>query len=330
MSISIESQKCLSGGKNTIFALSISVPGSMQSLKPIFKDTSIGFQLFLFVGLLVFGAIIGMLTGLVMNKLIGNSPYSDLISGSANILSLQSARILQLSTQIGLFLFPPFFLGYLVDAKPIAFLGFHKIKRPEIFLPAVLLMFASLPLVHLLSDLNNLIQLPDWLSGMESWMQEKEKQAEEMTNMFLSVSNISGLLFNLLMIALVPALGEELVFRSVVQPYLIRLMPNKHLALLSTAIIFSFIHLQFYGFLPRLMLGLFLGYFYYWSGSIWVPVVMHFFNNAAAVIAYYLHYNGLTDIPMDKFGTSSGIVYPVLSIIVVLILLIYGRRTSQT
>lgn len=300
----------------------------MYKFQPLFKDTTLGFQFFLFLGLLIFGLLIGMLTGLVILRLtegISLSEQANLLNDATN---LRPARILQISSQIGLFLFPPFMLAWAVNATPLPFLGFRSIAKPTMLFPALLLMFASLPFIHMLSDLNHAINLPSWLDALEQWMLLKESQAEEMTQLFLKVDTTSGLLINLFMIALLPALGEELVFRSVIQPYMMKFLKNKHLGIIITALIFSIIHMQFYGLLPRFALGLFLGYFYYWSGSIFVPMLMHLVNNASAVIAFYLYHNGYSSIPMEDFGSSSSLLI-ILSSGFVGLLLFSGYQISR-
>lgn len=298
----------------------------MMKLQPLFKHTSYGFQFFLFLGLLLFGLLFGMLLALI----ILHFAYGMELGATANFLNdsenLAPARIMQMVSQVGLFLFPPLMLAWAVNEKPMRFLGVAPIRNPKILLPAVLLMFASLPLVHGLSELNHAIQLPAALSGLEEWMKLKETQAEEMTKFFLSVDSLAGLGINLVMIALLPAIGEELVFRSVLQPYMMVFVRNKHLALVLTALIFSFIHFQFYGLIPRFALGLFLGYFYYWSGSIFVSMLMHFVNNGAAVLGFYLHHNGYTSTSMDDLGSTTNFGYVMMSIFFVAGLMWMGYK----
>ena len=298
----------------------------MMKLQPLFKHTSYGFQFFLFLGLLLFGLLFGMLLALI----ILHFAYGMELGATANFLNdsenLAPARIMQMVSQVGLFLFPPLMLAWAVSEKTMRFLGVAPSRNPKILLPAVLLMFASLPLVHGLSELNHAIQLPAALSGLEEWMKLKETQAEEMTKFFLSVDSLAGLGINLVMIALLPAIGEELVFRSVLQPYMMVFVRNKHLALVLTALIFSFIHFQFYGLIPRFALGLFLGYFYYWSGSIFVSMLMHFVNNGAAVLGFYLYHNGYTNTSMEDMGSTTSLGYVALSIIIVTGLMWMGYK----
>jgi membrane protease YdiL (CAAX protease family) len=126
--------------------------------------------------------------------------------------------------------------------------------------------------------------LPDFLAPVETWMKEKEESATRLTELFLSENNLLSLLANLLVIAATAAIGEEMFFRGALQRIIGKWSKNPHLIIWSVAILFSAFHLQFYGFLPRMLLGAFFGYLVYWSKNIWLPIFAHFMNNALAVI----------------------------------------------
>ena len=130
------------------------------------------------------------------------------------------------------------------------------------------------------------------------------------------------------MIAGLAAFGEELLFRSLLQPFLIKICKNAHLGIFLASAIFSFIHFEFYGFLPRLVLGLLLGYMFFYSKSIWVPMLMHFANNATAVVIYYLNNKGITDIDVEG-PTETNIVYVLLSIVAMTVLFWLAIRINK-
>lgn len=288
---------------------------------PLFKDTAIGFQVFLFLAFLLFGALIGMLSGLVFVQLTQGMGLHEAGRLASDGSSLNASRIIQIATQLGLFICPPLAMGFLVSEKPLKYLGFNTVPSPLVFVPAIAVMFAGLPFIHWLSDLNKAINFPDWMAGVEVWMQNQELNATRLTKLFLNVDSLYGLAVNLFMIALIPAIGEELVFRSVLQPQMGKLFKNIHIGIFVSAILFSAMHFQFYGLLPRFILGLFLGYSFFWSGSIFVPMVMHFVNNGSAVIAYYLHYNGFIQTSMDDFGATSNPINLVLFTVITGLLL---------
>jgi membrane protease YdiL (CAAX protease family) len=126
------------------------------------------------------------------------------------------------------------------------------------------------------------------------------EQAEEALKGLLHMENWSELLVNMVLIALLPALGEELVFRGVVQQQLMRRIANPWVAMLISAAIFSAAHFQFDGFLPRMLLGFLLGWLYWRTRNFWVPVAGHFFNNGLQVLGQYLYGKEMSSIDLEK------------------------------
>src|SRR5690606_12250217 len=160
------------------------------------------------------------------------------------------------------------------------------------------------------------------LSGMEEWMKNAEEQAEVLTEAFLKVDTTAGLMFNLFMIAVLPAIGEELLFRGVIQRIFTNWTRNHHWGIWISAILFSALHIQFYGFVPRMLLGVMFGYLLVWSGTIWLPILAHFCNNAFAVTAMYLIDNNVLDPGVEEIGSTSDSYYAVvLSVLMVTLFL---------
>ena len=129
------------------------------------------------------------------------------------------------------------------------------------------------------------MELPSFMEPVENWMRAQEKTAEELTLMLLAGKGIVTLLFNLLVIALAAGITEEFLFRGAVQRVIGGWTRNHHIIIWSAAILFSAFHMQFFGFLPRMLLGAYFGYLLYWGRNIWIPVFAHFTNNAFAVIS---------------------------------------------
>jgi hypothetical protein len=161
------------------------------------------------------------------------------------------------------------------------------------------------PFINFTGAINSEMHLPRWFSGIENWMREAEDTAAELTEAFLDVESVGGLLFNLLMIAVLPALGEELLFRGVIQKILTDWTRSAHWGIWISAAMFSALHLQFFGFIPRLLLGALFGYLLVWSGSLWLPILAHFINNAGAVIALYLVDKGAISKTVEEFGSGT-------------------------
>ena len=259
-------------------------------MKELFSNSSVIAKLLLLVGIsLVSAVLFTMVFGLIAG------------TDMSNVMTL---RMLQSAQTIGAFLIPPFVLAYIFSFDSLQFLYLKKTTKRINYLYVVLFMLAIIPLINLLGDLNSRLVLPEWLSGVEAWMKTTEQQAEELTLRMLNVETISGLCLNIIVIALLPAIGEELMFRGA----LVRIFQHwksKHLAVWVAAIIFSAIHFQFYGFLPRVILGASFGYMLLWTGSLLPAIVAHFLNNAVIIIVHYLNHNGFINVDADSLGSGN-------------------------
>ena len=224
-----------------------------------------------------------------------------------------------------IFIAPPMILYAFTRHQPMRELGFRKPNSAWLLLIGVVLMFVSLPLTNLLTSWNEKMNFGAAFEPLEALLQQLEETAGDLTERMLQVDSFGGLLFNLLVIALIPAIGEELTFRGVLQQALTRRC-NVHVAVFLSAFIFSFIHFQFYGFLPRMFLGLLLGYLFYYSGSLWTSILMHFVNNGAAVVVAYLDYKGQIDVDIDHFGATSNVWLLGASLVVTVGLIILSAK----
>jgi membrane protease YdiL (CAAX protease family) len=198
-------------------------------------------------------------------------------------------KYLQITQSISLFVIPSIFLNYILFNQNNNCISTGKLP------PLVLigLVFATLlissPLINLLIEWNSAIKFPAFLADFEAKVQQLESNANELTQKLLSGKQISDYVFNILMIAVIPAIGEEFLFRGVIQRIFADWFKNLHAAIILTAVLFSSFHLQFYGFIPRFILGLFFGYLYLWRKNIWIAVLAHFFNNAIAITSDFLN-----------------------------------------
>jgi len=244
------------------------------------------------------------------------------IQDTSNPKNISLLKFFQTFQSIGLFIIPPFIIAWFLDKNPAVFLQYRK--RPNftsIILVSAIVIFSN-PLINWLTEINSKLSLPEWMNSIEIWMQNSEDQANQITKAFLSTTSITTLLSNIAMMGVLPAIGEELLFRGIVQQLLKRKFGNAHAAIWISAAIFSALHMQFFGFLPRLVLGAMFGYMLEWSGTLWLPIIAHFVNNTISVIAYYLMQQGQIGTDIDKTGTSSdGSFYMVLISLVSLFLL---------
>lgn len=223
--------------------------------------------------------------------------------------SLSALKYFQVAQSIGLFIIPPFVLGWLFHGRITEYLLINKkVTSTSVFLVAVLVIVV-LPLINFIGEWNLQMHLPEWLSGMEQWMKNAEENAAELTEAFLKVETTGGLVFNLFMVALLPAIGEEFLFRGVIQRIFTNWTKSYHWGIWISAILFSALHIQFYGFVPRMLLGVMFGYLLIWSGTIWLPVAAHFFNNAFAVIALFLIDKNILNPQVEEIGAGSDSYY---------------------
>jgi hypothetical protein len=174
-----------------------------------------------------------------------------------------------------------------------------------------------------------MMSLPSSLQWLEDWMKTSEEQAARLTDALLQMPTFGSFLFNMLMIAVLPAVGEELVFRGLFQRLFKEWLGNAHLAILLAAFLFSAIHMQFYGFIPRLVLGLILGYLFYFSGSLWVPILAHFIQNGTVVLITWLGQQGMIGGDYENFGMSENIWIIALSLALTLMMLWLVRYFSK-
>jgi hypothetical protein len=184
----------------------------------------------------------------------------------------------------GVFVLPGIIWAYYYDYDtPWQPLGLHIRQKPTIWLYVGILVIVISPLIYWIYGINQQMELPEAWSALEASMKTTEEESEKTIKLLLSATGTQAFLINILVIAILPALGEELLFRGVLQNIFRGLFNNPHIAIWLGAILFSALHMQWYGFLPRLLLGAMFGYIYFWSGSIMLSIFAHFINNGAAV-----------------------------------------------
>ena len=233
-----------------------------------------------------------------------------LIGGAPNMLDLSDGKTIsvlkwmQACSAIGFFLAPPLLFAYFTNHE----LGWNSVNRQQLLL-AIAFMLLTLPFINRLAMWNENLHLPSFLVSLESWMRQAEAEAMRMTKAFLVMDTPLDLLLNILIIAVIPALGEELFFRGVIQKLFLKWNGKVHLSVWLTAFVFSAVHMQFLGFFPRLILGAVLGYMFVWSGSLWLPIMAHFTNNAFAVVVTYLIGFDKVNSSMESMGSEGESIF---------------------
>lgn len=303
----------------------------MKQLSPL-SNLSPAAKFLWLIFFLILASLIFAFSGLLLGKLWLHTDLnglSTLFSHPEKDQYRSFLYVYQLINQIGVFILPPLIFAWLVDRKSMTYLNLDRWPTLVSILIGISIVYTLLPFINWLTEVNANLRLPESLSGLEQWMKTKENQADTITKVFLSVRTLKGLGLNLLVIALIPALGEELLFRGIIQRLLGEWTKNKHWGVWLAAILFSGMHMQFYGFFPRMFLGLVLGYLFVYSKSLWLPMMVHFINNASSVVIYYLNYNGFIGQKMENFGASSQIGVIAFSFIISILLLWIVQQTSS-
>ena len=249
----------------------------------------------------------------------------SLESGDKNVAVL---RLVIMSQDIALFIVPGILILTLFKLSLDEDHTLFKLPYLNEVAFVVILGFCIFPITSFTGQINSAMHLPEWLSGVETWMVQKEDQANYLIDQVLPSANFGILMLNICVIAVLPALGEELIFRGVFQKILTDLFKSGHLAIWVTAFIFSALHFQFFGFIPRFILGLIFGYLFFWSGTIWLPVISHFVNNAFPVILTYT--KGLEKVnTQPDFPLWQQAIFLPLPIIISLVILFYFRNNKN-
>ncbi len=263
-----------------------------MSFKAILSKIPDYAKLLLFVGLIFICSILfSYLANWISNIVYGISIGID----SLDVLDIEdrdtisALKVFQIIQSIGIYFVSAIIFGYLAFDRPYSFFKLNKLVSLKSVLLVFVILFALTPLVTLLIEINKSIDLPEILNAFEEKLVQAEHTAEKLTKAFLKMSSFSDLMINLFMIGVIPAIGEELLFRGILQQLLHKVIRNIHAAIFITAFVFGAIHGQFYGIIPRMLLGAVFGYLFYWSKSLWVPILAHFLNNGVQIIIYYLY-----------------------------------------
>ncbi len=277
---------------------------------PLIKNTTFGTKLLTFALLLIFGLVFSSVLGVFVLMINGGT-----------ITDLKNLQIIQTLSQVVGFLIPAVVYVMLVYEKPFNYLGFNKI--PTWSLLGIVAMFTIIPFLGMVNDWNDGIVFPESMRAIEEQLRSTQQKSEEIIQTFIS----QGSLFSsLLIVAVLAAVSEELLFRSVIQKALIKIFKNAHVAIIVTAFVFSAFHMDFFGFFPRFILGIMLGYMFWMSGSILPSMLMHFVNNATIVMLYYLNTRGLSDIDAEHFGSTDNVLVIILSLITTVAIFITCNR----
>jgi membrane protease YdiL (CAAX protease family) len=288
-------------------------------------------RLFILGGMVLFFSTVSYLVGVYVCKLLFGFDFianpNLLNEYETNPYVLNALKVLQVIVSIGAMLIPAWLFPKAIEQQRNSFLQLTSKPKPLFWLAAALFIVVNIPLISWLVDINAQFKLPESMADLEAQLKATEEVANRMTKAFISGNTINDFLINLFVVALVPAIAEELLFRGALQRFITFCFGNAHAAILSAAIIFSAFHGQVYGFLPRMVLGVLLGYIFAYSGSIWPAMLVHFMNNAISVLI--THYK-LDQTEWAIFDESYHFpVYAIVLSIVACVSLVYLMHRNQ-
>ncbi|QHL88311.1 CPBP family intramembrane metalloprotease [Nibribacter ruber] len=261
-------------------------------------------SLLLLTVFVIAGLFVGMFLAMVVNKALygyGMMQMTEILQSPTDFPEGRQAMLLyQAITHLG-----GFTLGTLAFLKfnaqaPFSFLSPRTHVPAGLLLMSALLIVLIMPANSWLIEWNVNFKFPEFLRAFEQDAKATEERLRVLTEYLTRFETVGSLIFGLVVVAVIPAIGEELVFRGVAQQELARWFKNPHVGIWLAAFLFGAVHFQFYGFFPRMALGAVLGYLYLWSKNIWVPIVGHFMNNGFTVLFLYLHQRGTVDVEIES------------------------------
>lgn len=277
--------------------------------------TSIFYLVLLFIGWNLFSQLIGLGLAVLLTEI----NFMEAESIMQPPFSSESKKFLYIAQGVSHFLgFTVFSLFFIKIVDKISFS--HYLNRFNINLSGLILVpvitFTFMIFNSVVIEWNANIEFPEFMQGFADWARGMEDRLMAVTEALSTYANVNEMLVALIIIGVLPAIGEELVFRGLLQNKLLAATSKAHLAIWVTAIIFGAFHMQFFGVFPRILLGALFGYIYYYSGNIWYPILAHFVNNGLAVIVMYFGPRYIDDWDVQEIDSSVPIYVSAIALII--------------
>jgi membrane protease YdiL (CAAX protease family) len=298
---------------------------NFNSAKPLIK-LFITFLAIISIGVIVY------IIGILFSRLVFSLHLDDvnhLIYGRFEELTDWQLKFYQFFQTFGFFVIPGIFLFWIFSTPKENFfnVSLHFNSKAVIF--TVVAFLACFPFINWLVNLNESLHLPKILNNFEIQLRNSDQSLNSLSGRLTESDNPFELLVTLVIIAILPSIGEEFIFRGVFQRIFNELTRNIHVSVLLTAVLFSSFHGEFFSFIPRLFLGIFLGYLMVWGKSIWLPVIGHFIFNSMGIIISYLYQHGFITISPSELGIDGTFGFTVIiSIGLIIISTIIIQRSS--
>jgi len=273
-----------------------------------------------------FGLIAGSAISIFIANGVLNVPLEKLPDALKNAKNANLSRTLQFVSTFFFMAIPSFVFVRILNRNPFRYIGFNSALSGKQVFFIVCIIFMGFFLSSALSSINEMIPIS---KSAETYFRNLEDEYNQEMMAIANMKSVQDYLFSLLMIALLPAIFEEMLFRGALQPVLINLSKSVFTGIFVTSILFSAIHASFYGFLPRLALGLIIGYIFYYSKNLWLASITHFLYNAFGVTQMYaLSMRGeLTTEAMSD--PSVHWAYGLLAAVSIYVIFKYFKRESE-
>jgi len=291
------------------------------------KTRPVWIQLLLFVGMAMGILMIFSLIGMsILSSMTGINMFdvSDTSKWNANPKMLTYIRGMLLLQFLGLFVIPSLLFAYFSDPKPLRYLGLKKPVKPIYWVLGIASLLIAIPLVEYTGLLNRQVNF----GGLQQWMQSMEDEAMQQVKFMLGKHTMSELITNIIFISLFAGIGEELFFRGVLQRLFIKAFKNPWVGIIVTAFLFSALHVQFFGFIPRFLLGILLGAVYWYSGSLLTAIVAHFLYDAFFIVWAYFQPQIIEDTQGTITNGSMQIIVALISTVLVLLIVWLMKKNS--
>jgi len=237
--------------------------------------------------------------------------------------NLNAYRFMQIMSTIVIFGFSSIIMSFLITGKGLGYFRFERrISRNSMLLVPVIMLLVF-PVITLVYSYTSRIPVPEELAQLE-------KSLEVFTMGLLGDPSIGIFMINFLMIAILPAVFEEMLFRGVLMKQLTKVSGSHHIGILLSGIIFGLIHGQVFKFLPIAVLGILLGYLYWWTKNLWFPIAAHFFHNGIQVIAYFLVARGVLNIDLESNEMLPALPTALLTVLFAAIIYLFYNVNRKT
>lgn len=290
------------------------------------------FKLFVLIVLILFGStLVGGLGYFTVSNMFGLSPddIASGLSGPGGSIPANAVRILQAFMSLGMFLVPALAYSQMSKDRESEFFGLHKPIPAAVWILVFVLMIIISPTIDGIVYLNYNLPYPDFLSGLVNDLTAKQEMLSQQMERLTEMSNLTMFFINLVIIAVIPAVGEEWLFRGVIQKLFKERFQSSHKAIWLTAFFFALLHQSIFYFLGLWVLGALLGYLKEWSGNIWLPVLAHFINNSAILVVMYLAPDLIGDLETITFDWQYFIPSVIGSTILAFLVHKYLRRSNS-